>query len=101
MAEVAQALNIKPAVSGFRFNGVLWGRLILGSLHRKVRRSNFKEESPVRQTGKDVLADTDGLLEKGYVSSAKVYRDCCEWTESYFCELKSFSVFSLLKNTLR
>lgn len=37
MAEVAGAMNIKPADPGFCFNGALRGRLIVWSLHQRVR----------------------------------------------------------------
>lgn len=49
MAEAAQAMNIKPADSGFCFNGVLRGRLVLWPPHACTRSSHFKGESPVCQ----------------------------------------------------
>lgn len=55
MAEVAQAMNIKPADPGFCFNGVLRGRLILWPPHQQVRWSHFKGQSSVSQMARKLL----------------------------------------------
>lgn len=65
MAEVAQAMNIKPVDPGFCFNGVLRGRLVLWPSHQQVRWSHFKGGSPVCQMGRKLPPTQKDGIKKG------------------------------------